>query len=164
MNKYIIPALISLTVLTGCAQVQESFIELEETYEEARQDYRELKPRLDRDFRLLFGTKNNTIHLDAEKVQNNSDTFVPGVQDIVYSRFDTFTENEKARLIKANQKAKNIYKKYQEITESIEEKGPRAKETLEKINEFMKRQEASESGLQILKEFIRIGGEIYLSK
>lgn len=165
MRKIITSFLIISVIFTiGCAEINEPVNDLEQSYTEGVKKYKKYKPRLDRDFQLLFGTRNGKIDTNAIKIENYPDNGAPGIQDIVFSQFESYSDTKKEILKKANKRAINTFHKYKKIAEQIESGGVKVGNTLDTLDEITDENQKGKAGLKILKEFIKIAGKAYLKQ
>ena len=141
--------------LISCASIQDEVTNLEQSCEEGKKFYKDVKPKLDRDFKLLFGSKNGEIDTGVESTE-------PGIQDIVYARFDTFSDDRKEKLIDANKEAIKIFNKYQILTKKIEKRGPQVCESFKKLKNIANKKQVTKNGLELLGNFIKIAGPAVL--
>jgi hypothetical protein len=166
MNKKIISlACIGFlfVLIVGCAQLNEPVNDLEQSYTEAVKKYKKYKPRLDRDFQLLFGTKNGKIDTNAVKIKNYPDSGTPGIQDIVFSQFESYSDTKKQILIKANKRAISVFEEYKKIVGNMESSGIKVGNTLDTLDSITDKNKKGKIGLKILKEFIKVAGKAYIN-
>lgn len=147
---------LGLVTLLGCAQLNQPISELNEEYKRAVIKYNQIKPKLDRDFELLFGTKNGEVDTGVNSPQ-------PGIQDVVYDRFDSFDEERQEKLSKANKRAIELYQDYKELTKQVEDRGLQVGESLQKLEELTSQKEVNQEGLKLLREFIAVAGKVAVS-
>lgn len=150
-------------LLISCAQLNEPVNDLEQSYTNAVKKYKKYKPRLDRDFQLLFGTNSGKIDTDAIKIKNYPESGTPGIQDIVFSQFQSYSNTKKNILKKANKRAIKVFNKYKNLVDNMESSGIKVGKTLETLDEITDKNKKGKVGLKILKEFIKIAGKAYIN-